>query len=164
MKKKKEFRKYLCKQSLFGLGMANGVLTVVLFYFKLGSNFAGMNYQELLHEMLMTGAIIGVSVSVIGAFFTRKEIKKGNISVFSKEHIINYIVPDMKPLQAIFITMYTIGFMALFAMIVFAIWKDCILNFNSFMLSVFVICSLVSAFAAILSIEKTVHSGTVCDC
>lgn len=161
MNEKKIFRNFLWKQSIFGLGMANGLLTVVIFYLKLRKGFEDIWYQELFSEIMITSVVIGLSVAVIGSFLTRREMRRGKLASFSGRNIINYIVPNEKPFQAFIITIYTVIVTMLITVITFLIQGEQIFNFKVFLVDVFVICSLASAFTAMVSIIKTVHAGAV---
>lgn len=158
MNKKKEFQKYLLKQSMIGLGLANGLLTAVVFYIKLHTNFETYDCMALARELVITSVVIGLSVAIIGRLFAQKDMKKGVITSFKEENLISRLIPDHKWIQVLVITVLTVVAAIFLCSLLVLIQGTGMCQLRVFLIDTVIIGTILSAFAAVLSIDKTVHS------
>ncbi len=157
MNTKKKFQKYLLKQSMIGLGLANGILTAIVFYFKMRNCFTQYSHIDLVRELAVTSVVIGVSVALIGKLFTKRDLAKGKITLFEEPNWISKMLSDNAVMQVVIITSITFLMSIILGVLTVILQGTMMLQFKVFLIDSIVICTILSAVAAALSIDKTVH-------
>lgn len=154
MNEKKEYKKYVLMNSILGLGAANGILTVLVFYVKNHKQNGIFTSDQLMNEMIITCVLIGISVTIIGTLFTNRDIKKGKITRQATKEMIDQLIPTMKPFRAIYITVFTLCITTLLSKCIFGITAGREWKFQEGMILIFCLSTVASAVTAYLSITK----------
>lgn len=143
---------------MIGPGAANGILTMIIFYLKSRKEncymYSGADLQK---ELLISSIIIGITVTIISNFFTKRDLKKHKIETQKEKHIIQELIPSVKPYRAIYSTAFS--FMVTYAITALILFLTQGINWylNQSLIMIFLVSTLASALTAYMNIIKTAY-------